>query len=91
MAADIIDFDLRKRTPKERELITGIILCIGSHWPASFVPEDELCEAVNEFLKLSFCDELFDLIKNKQIKLHVHNKARKDKTGCWLSFSRGQS
>ena len=87
MVADIIDFNLRKRTPEERELITGIIMCIGAHWPDSFVPEDELCEAVNEFLRLPRCYIFFDLIKNKQLKLHVQNKAQKDQTGCWLAFS----
>jgi hypothetical protein len=72
------------------ELKTGIILCIGAHWPSDFVPEEELCEAVNEFLRLPHCDAFFDLIKNKQLVLHVNDKAARERCGCWLTFQLGQ-
>lgn len=75
-----------ERNPKEKRAIEGVTLCIGANWKASFVPEDELLEAINEFLRLPRYDELFDLVKNGSVKMHVANKATRDRVGCWLSF-----
>lgn len=76
------------RSPEEEHIISGILLCIGANWKSSFVPEDELLEAANEFLKIPAYDQLFELIKTQKIKLHVADKATRERQGCWLSFSR---
>jgi len=65
------------------ELRTQVVLCIGAHWPFDFVPEDDLCEAVNEFLRLPRPEAFLDLIKHRKLFLQV-SETKQD--GCWLSF-----
>jgi hypothetical protein len=76
------------RPPEEEEAITWLLLYIGAHWKEQFIPEDDLDQAVNELLRIPKCLLLIDLLKNKKLKLHVHDRATKDRTGCWLSISR---
>jgi hypothetical protein len=66
------------------ETTTMIVVCIGAHWPDKFVPEDQLLECVNEFLKMPRPDLFLELIRNRELKLEVRpNEA----TGHRLLFS----
>jgi hypothetical protein len=72
--------------PKDHD-IAMIAICIGKHWPVNFVPENELTQAVNEFLKLPYPVTFLELVRDKQLILHVSTREIKIRTGCWLSFS----
>jgi len=71
---------------EREELVARIAICIGAHWPADFVPEEDLTEAVNEFLRLPHPEAFLQLISEGEVTLHV-GKVKKD--GCWLSFGKG--
>lgn len=77
---------MRQRSAEEKKTITGIMLYIGAHWPEEIIPEDDLFDAVNEFLRIPGYAELFQLIRAGDVKMHIVDRATHKREGCWLSF-----